>query len=430
MVLSCRPASAAVTATFSITSPNPDYAYCPTNVGFTGSITGPPGTNVTYIFARFVNGAPIDSAPIKATLPASGTLPVTETLNIGKADSGFQSNEMDVTAPNAAQGKVFFTVNCSPITTSTPVPFNHQLNNQMTWKLLPAPVNVASTTSAAVCGSHGGFAALFCPDALHNGFLVLVWDWNANALWPKAGGFRVYQVTPGPQKLVDTQSNGQLTISFQKPGAGGFGGRCYAVTAYSGQTESSASKPVCIPVGYTGRQSKVLHMFHWAFHFYQYGGAGPAGGLAVMGTKCTDLCLGWSHAISGSGITLTHVNTYWRSYLQFDPSQIAGLNVYKAFLKLRRTSGKPECFGSIGAADGQAWDTNNFPSASWETPNGAITNTGAQLDVTNIVRGWATGAPNFGFAFKGTDENTGADDNNSCLVDFSQDDALLSIEYY
>lgn len=112
VLLNARPASAAVNATFAITSPNPDTEFCPTNVNFSGSITGPAGTNVTYIFARFVNGAPIDSAPVIATIPSNGTLAISETLNIDKPHSGFQSNSLIVTAPNSAQGKVYFTVNC------------------------------------------------------------------------------------------------------------------------------------------------------------------------------------------------------------------------------------------------------------------------------------------------------------------------------
>lgn len=430
--VSCRAASAAVAATWAITGPQIGNTFtgpCPVNIQFAGTITAPAGTPVTYIFSHFVNGASVVSAPIKATIPAGGSLAIGETLPIDQAHSGFQSNEVDVQKPSAAQGKVFFTVTCSTI---TPVPsgvFNNHPNIHMYTVVPPSPIHLTNTTNAQVCGSHGGFAALFCPDALHNGYLVLVWDWIANSKWPSANGFRVYEVDGGQHKLVDTQLNGQLTISFQKPVAGGFGGKCYAVTAYVGKIESFPSAKFCLGGVYTSRQSKTLHTFHWAYHYYSYSGSGALGGLAVQGLKCTDLCMGWVHSISGGGLTLNHANAYWRSYVQFDPSQIAGLNVYKAFLKLTLVSGKPECFGAVGAADGQSWDTDNMPSAPWEPATGSINNSGAELDVTEIVRNWAQGSPNWGFAFKGTNEDTGAEENASCTVDFATD-AVLSIEYY
>lgn len=109
-----RPSSAAVTASFSIVGANPLTATCPVNVNFTGSINGPATTPVTYLFARFVNGTSIDSAPINAVIPASGSLPVSTTLNVDKAHSGFQSYALFITVPaNATQGKVFFTVTCA-----------------------------------------------------------------------------------------------------------------------------------------------------------------------------------------------------------------------------------------------------------------------------------------------------------------------------
>jgi hypothetical protein len=107
-----RPSSAAVTASLSIVGPNPLTTTCPVNVNFTGSINGPAGP-VTYTFGRFVNGSSTSSAPINAAIPTSGTLPISVTLNIDKAHSGFQSYEIDVTSPSAAQGKVYFTVTCA-----------------------------------------------------------------------------------------------------------------------------------------------------------------------------------------------------------------------------------------------------------------------------------------------------------------------------
>ena len=434
----CRPASAAVTASFSLVGTNPITATCPVKVSFNGNITGTPGTNVAYIFSNFVNGAPVVSASMNGTIPATGTLPVTETLNIDKAHAGFQSNELDVTSPNAAQGKVFFTVNCSPVSVSTPTPtpnaytkFRPGAGQSAVSALtgVPIPADLTDTLSAKTCGDHGGFAGLFCPQALHDGYLVLVWDWQGSQYHPKADGFKVYRVDGGLHTLVDTQTNPQATISFQKPITGGFGGKCYAVTAYASGNESRTSASFCVPVGYTGRQSKSVPMVHWAYHYYQYNGCGLTAGLCVVGTHCGDMCVGWNHYKSGDGPTLVHSNTWWRSYIQFDPAQIEGLNVFKATLTFR-ASGNPTCFGGIGAASGQAWDTKNVPDASWDDIPHTLSSSGAIFDVTNIVRDWARGAvPNWGFAIKSNNEDTGAEDNGQCMFDLNPNGSL-TIEYY
>jgi hypothetical protein len=436
----CGPADAAVTASsLSLVGPNPVSGTCPVNVQFTGTITASPGTVFTYSFSRFVNGTQQIVTPPgqPTTMPPTGTIPVSDSIPVSAPTGANTFDQLWVHSISGAQpdlysNKANFTVPCTPIVISTPTPKNflQNIHNSQNYALIvPLPTNLANTQSAKVCSAHGGLAGLFCPDSLHNGYLVLVWDWEGNPLNPKVDGFRIYEVDGGQHKLVDTVPHPQLTISFQRPIQGGFGGKCYAATAYIGTRESANSQTFCVPAGYTGQQFKTLHTNNWAFHFYNYLGSGALGDIG-FGLKCDDMCLGWDHLLSGGGLTLTHDNAYWRSYLQFDPNQINGFYIYKAFLKMRRTSGDPKCFGSIGAADGQAWNTNAMPSADWETPSGVINNTGAELDVTLIVRSWAQGTPNFGFAFKGTNEDTGANDNGSCMIDFSPNDALLSIEYY
>ncbi|MBV8223190.1 MAG: hypothetical protein JO293_07490, partial [Candidatus Eremiobacteraeota bacterium] len=194
-----KPADAAVSTTFSMVGPNPLTASCPVTVNFTGTITGPPNTNVTYFFSHFQTGGPVISAPISATIPANGTLPITESVVVDTAHAGLQSNEIDVTSPNAAQGKVFFTVDCSPVTVATPTPKPHYipLNNQSALQgamAEPYPDGLVNTESASTCGAHGGLAGAFCPQALHDGWLILVWNWAGTSIHPKADGYRVYRV--------------------------------------------------------------------------------------------------------------------------------------------------------------------------------------------------------------------------------------------
>jgi hypothetical protein len=183
-----------------------------------------------------------------------------------------------------------------------------------------------------------------------------------------------------------------------------------------------------VPSGYTGQQKKSLSTNNWAFHYHQYSSCGGPG-LCVTGTKCDDMCIGWQHTDTGGGPTLQHINTWWRSYVQFDPAQIQGVNVFKATLSFRVNGGDPGCFGSIGAAKGQAWNTSNVPDGDWEDVPHALSSSGATFDVTDIVRQWANGAPNFGFALKSTNEDTGANDNGACMLDLNPN-AALTIEFY
>lgn len=114
------PAAAANASVLALNGPNPYNGPCPATLSFNGAISGPGGSTVTYIWARFVNGAPIDSAPATITLPGSSSVTLSvplppQALSIDKSTAGFQSYALYITSPTNAdnsKGKVFFTVNC------------------------------------------------------------------------------------------------------------------------------------------------------------------------------------------------------------------------------------------------------------------------------------------------------------------------------
>jgi len=119
------PASAA-TSTLALVNANPYNGPCPVTLTFNGSISGPPGSSVTYLWARYAHSA-VDSAPTTVTIPASGALTLPpQQLTVDAASAGFQSYELTITAPAGSDsdthGKVYFTVNCGALVAVTPAP--------------------------------------------------------------------------------------------------------------------------------------------------------------------------------------------------------------------------------------------------------------------------------------------------------------------
>jgi hypothetical protein len=277
-----------------------------------------------------------------------------------------------------------------------------------------------------VCGQHGGLAGIFCIQAVPDRYLILVWDWTPNDKWPAIDGYHVYDVTNGGKTRVQDQTNPQATVEFFKPGS--FIGKCYAVSAYKGTSESTLSASFCASGAQVGTKTRSVHMSNWGYFATSYTSCGFNAGICVVGTHCDDLCAGWSHHDSGGTLTLDHENVYWRSFVQFEPSQITGLNIAKARLELR-VNGDPTCFGGIGVSQGPAWGTDQAPNVVWADVRTAMSSTQAVFDVTSIVRDWANGAPNWGFAFKGNNENNGAEDNGGCMVQFNKN-GVLSLEFY
>jgi hypothetical protein len=428
-----RPANASISGA-AITTSQPSYVgSCPATIKFTGTISGTAGTAFTYSFNRFVNSAQQIVTGGTMTMPASGSIAVNDSIPIASSTSGSNFDQIWVHNISGGQADVYSTKAAFSVTCGTPPP------------ALPAPTNLNNTTSASTCGQHGGLAGLFCPDALHNGYLVLVWNY-ANPT--SVDGYHVYETDNGQHVQVDDQKNDQVTVSFLKPPAQGFAGRCYVVTAYKSGVDSGPSNSYCgpskyslSPNSYMGRGSSQimkLSSYHWDTrknsYIFQIAGLS---GLPENGEACGPLnqpCVGYSTYKTGDGPTLYHEIDTWRAYISpiwTGPTSLAGMNVYKATLAL--TVNQPNalhCFGGIGPALA-AWQGNKDYVQGDFTYNEPFSLSGSLLtiDVTSIVRDWATGkVPNFGFVLDGSNETGSEPDNVTCTISFSA--ASLSVEHY
>lgn len=431
-------ASATVTATFSITGPNPLNTFCPVNVGFTGSINGPAGTVVKYDYSHFVNGSSTISPTVTATIPANGSLPVSETLNIDLAHSGFQSNEVDVTSPQVASGKVFFTVNCVPNLPPPPLVFPP-----------PAPTALSNTTDPPTCTAHAGLGGgLACLAGINAGMLALIWNWSPSRFVKSVDGYKVYRVDGSQHTLVSTQNNGtDVTLALLNKPSDGFNGKCYVVTAYKGKSESSDSGFFCAG-NYQG--GTIVENFtltpsntRTVDHHYNYVGYGPGCGLSSLGTgPRPGLWVGFIHGYSSSGGFTCSEDTFVdQTAVGFNLGGVGVIlrnpkaSVQSArFLFKKLDSGADTCLAGIHLPNGD-WSNaqdlipnSDFISGlPWSVPgvsfnSGQVKISGANfsIDVASLVNDWAKGnRPNNGLLLIGGNEDTsGYHDNNVCDSQF------------
>jgi hypothetical protein len=312
------------------------------------------------------------------------------------------------------------TGNLHTITTPAPTPRRTPLP-------LEVPTDLALTQNASTCGKHGGFAALFCPSALKQGYLVLVWDYPSKDQLA-VDGYHVYEIGRGKPSRVDTQQTNQATISFLKPDSGLFAGRCYEVAAFKGSAESRSSKRFCVPEMYEA------HTFggpYWACH-QKYAKMGS--NYHWIGCANSKLLAGYAHKQGGSGANYWNVNAVWRSGVYFPSLQgdLKGLHVLRAVLAFKMPKGQDTtCYGGVGAAledigwqvkigsNGVAHSVDSLTTAdfsSYTTPAhfGSTTTT---IDVTEIVKAWAAGKTHdYGFVLRGTNESLSATNDKECVL--------------
>ncbi len=442
-----RTAAAAVTTQFNIVGPTSITMLCPASVSFTGSIKGPAGTQVTYHFSHYVAGAWIYSGDVPATIPPSGSLGITESLTIDSAHSGLQSNQLDTTAPNASEGKVFFTVKCTTFT----VPGTGHI-----FATIPnAPDKPTQAGAPSDCTDHGGLVgAMLCLPWIQAGKLVLLWTWNGGSVGcsncsSTADAFNVYEVESGQHKFLTAEKksgdNLALTLAFIDPPAGGYNGKCYAVSAVANGQESVDSGHFCIgtppqagPIiqhyDLTPNNSRVV------WHHYHYDGFGPGCGLSAVGTGppgATPSQVGFTHVYdSAAGFTCSVDNQVFQTAVGFELGS-AGIvlrnpkaSVQSARLLFRRTdSSSVSCLAGLhlpradwsNAQELIAHDDyrGNIP---WGQPNQSV-NTGVvkvsganySIDVGSAISDWAKGVrSNYGFLLVGGNEDVSGEDNNSC----------------
>jgi hypothetical protein len=422
------PAVAGVTGT-SISTGTPSYTgTCPTTINFTGTITYTAGTKFTYSFNRFINGVQQVVAGGTVTT-GSGSYPVSDAIPIASSASGNTFDQIWVHNISGGQSDVYsnpakFSVTCG---TPTPAPTHGPLHIHIVHPIS----NLHKTGDAQECGSHGlGFA---CPAAMANSWLVLVWCWpGVNSCGPTSTsqaikGFNVYEVDNGKHQLVDPvkpYNDGTLaTGGIVETPAGGFANQCYAVSYIRNDGyETTPSHALCLGNGTVGNVTTTYHATGSTMRGQstQYGGV-P---FRAQGDCDGPLCLGWKHDQS-SIIAPSVVPIWWyadnnRVYYRFDLSSIKGHYITSATLHVPLISGDLSCFSALAAADTD-WNSNNgFIGGDFSTPGGSIA---SGLDVKSIVQSWVSGASNYGFVLRASNENNVAE-SSACVTTLGTDATL------
>jgi hypothetical protein len=129
MSLSMRPAQAAVTASISINGPANYTGLCPTTMSFSGTISGAPGTQVTYSWNRFINSSQQVASGATVTLGAS-PYAVSDSIKLIANASGTTFDQLWVHnisggQPDVYSNKVTFSVTCAGATPN-PMTVLHQ----------------------------------------------------------------------------------------------------------------------------------------------------------------------------------------------------------------------------------------------------------------------------------------------------------------
>jgi hypothetical protein len=428
------PALAAVTAA-TISTPNTAYVgSCPVTITFTGSITASPGTTYKYGFIRFINGVQQPNLGPGGT--GNGSIAVnndTMTFTSSSVSSAdqiyvYKISNNQVNQADFNSNRLYFSVTCS---TPTPAPTHTPLHIRIVHPIN----NLHKTGDAQECGSHGlGFA---CPGAMANSWLVLVWCWpGVNSCGPTSTsqaikGFNVYEVDNGKHQLVDAvkpYNDGTLaTGGIVETPAGGFANQCYAVSYIRNDGyETKPSQALCLGNGTVGNVTTTYNATASTMRGQstQYGGV-P---FRAQGDCDGPLCLGWKHDQS-SIIAPSVVPIWWyadnnRVYYRFDLSAIKGHYITSATLNVPIPITEDlSCFSAIAAADTD-WNSNNgFIGGDFSTPGGFI---GSGLDVKSIVQSWVSGAPNYGFVLRASNENNVAE-SSTCVITLGTDATLVVV---
>ena len=441
----CAPAAAGVTgATLAATSSTSYIGPCPTTMSFNGSVTGTPGTSFTVSMNRFVSGVQQVVSKGPFTLPASGSVSVSDSMSIATSTTPATFNQIWVHGISGGQSDVYGNKVDFSVTCATPPP------------PVAAPTNLKTTTDPGVCGDHVAplFGALICGAALKDGDLILVWDYSDAS---KVDGFRIFNTTGGAHTQIDTQSG--MTGKALKIKAADAKSMCFVVRAYKGAIESADSNSTCTPaIGLVNFSTVNLPMtgYHWNYHFsHEWENA----------TYCFySRGLGPSFSPSGSQI-LVGFEDFWdpgtnpfpcwekidhayRTAISFDMGPLAGKKLWNATLTFTNQKTVATIFGApatclseimlgnsdwSGATDliqGDSYlDLPTGTGVNVNNPTVHITNSTAyKIDVTDAVRSWLNGSrPNFGFVFRGPRENY-AKDNDQCGSFFG--DIKLTVEYF
>ena len=306
-------------------------------------------------------------------------------------------------------------------------------------KAITPPSGVRSVASGTDCGAHvGPLGALVCPDMMKSGDLLLIWDWQAGDGFGPVDGYRVYtgngvNVNGGGfvGQLVATRPGTGVTLfDVPKPHDGrGYGGHCYAITAYAASRESKPSVPFCAGGGETARSASFTPVRQASIKrsTYKYKELGTEDNLARLGYAV----VGYKY-MAAQHITGDSENAEISRYaMQFDVTRIAGRKVFEAHVTLDILSGgggRPDCTTSVALGTSDWW-TERWPDAAiFGSPAMTVKNNQLSIDVTAPVTNWAGGRFNQGIILRNDDENLQAFQNKACESYYRN--PVLAVTYY
>jgi hypothetical protein len=308
---------------------------------------------------------------------------------------------------------------------------------------IAAPANMHPTTDLQECGTHGGLLGgpILCQSLLPKGELALVWDWNGQG---DIDGYRIYRTDNGNRVAVGTQAPGkQVTLFVVPPPSDGYNGKCYAVTAYQGGKESDLSNNACAgggnvvqtvtltPQHLRGVQKSVIHFTGFSG---AVGGGDPGANISNPG-----FVVGYFYDTEKAPAGDTAWNYISRTGLYFDVGGVAGKSIRAARLNLtvgttalrgHRWGAGPQldhttsCVGRIGLGVSYWWNYSDWIDAAIVVQPGVATGPDVSYDVTQLVRDWANGSPNYGMVLLGDEENLDAFTERGCETTYLNNSTL------
>ncbi len=456
------PAAAAVTAVLTATTPS-YTGNCPTTMAFTGTISGSPGASFQYSFSRFVSGVQQVVNIGAATLPASGTLAVNDSMSINATTGGNTFDQLWVHniagQADVYSAKANIKVTCgTPPPPPTALPGGSKYLNPNSPQILivdpddtagnPAhPTHITTSGDPKVCGAHISnplIGGLLCGGIAKAGKLFIVWDWaphpKCTSCPQDVDGFKIYQTNPAGTSLtfVDKTSAGAgATAGVLNLPAGGFLNKCYTVTAYKGSKESSPGHPTCINnEPKLGTTTVTLQSAHIRTSYVYH----TTGKSSDIKDSYTDLRAGFSYDTTKGPIASMDSadNQALHGGVMFDLGPMVGRPLQKATLHLHANSSlvmvgaavshdPRSCGDELGTGTGAWWTNTSWIEATWVEPISGAPQS-VDVDVTSMVRSWMNGAPNYGFVLRSQQENLNAFTEATCISYY--DPPTLTVEYF
>lgn len=311
-----------------------------------------------------------------------------------------------------------------------PIAYGNAARNtagRLTLAIAP-PTITRNVDSLATCAAHAGLVgSLVCPDLLKTGDLILIWDWQAAAGPTQIDGYRIYRVDGGSRTLAYTRTGKELTLADIVRPAGGYGGACYAISAFSANLESALGPTYCANGGST---TKSLHLgaieqrSSWKKHVGGGFSKTPEAGTVVgFEYSSRELLFG------DNSFAIVH-----RAAFAFDVSPVLNHRIVSATFHatIRSSTGagnNHSCATHVGTGTEFWWQNTGWIDAMFGA--GIVpTDTGPIIsaDVTTLVAPWSRGEPNYGFVLRNEDENLDAFTNKVCVTEYTS--PALDIVYY